>query len=104
MHPLINPRDLVQTFPSETSRSAVEVGVTEGKDAAVRRYFPVTTTVGRGGDPDDWFVQLMSAHRSVEVGVTEGKDAAVGCDFDVTVPINRRDNADNGLVELRPAH
>ena len=80
-----------------SAHRSVEVGVTESKDAAVRRYFPVTTTAGGGGDGHK-VVELDAdpRDRAKKAGVAERVNASVIPCSPITPTIVGGGHAHNG--------
>ena len=84
-------------------RGAVEHGVTEGEDAAVRCHLPVALAVGGGRHADDGLIEAPAARPAVEVGVTEGEGQAVGGHLPVAAAVGGGRHADDGRGQTQAA-
>ncbi len=82
-----------------TTHGAVEAGVAEGEEPAVRGDQPVAAPVGRRGDAHDGRGEAVTPHRAVEAGGPEGEHTPVRGDEPVTLAVRRRRDAHGGSGE-----
>ncbi len=89
----------------DAGQRTVELGVTEGEEAAVGAHEVVAQAVGGGGDGHDVSDVLAEVGQvAVELGVTQGADATVGRHHPVTLGAWARGYAHDGAGGGRGRH